>query len=192
MWFMLLGMRVLLPGLRLLFRPGFLRWPYLGLWPGFWLWPLLRSRPYLRSRSFLRRWMRLLYRPLWLRSRPYLRGWTFHGSGMRLLYRPLWLWRWPYLRRWALLRSGPYLLNRPLLGRRCSHLLSRRWLRYRPFLHRPIDRGPGALHYWDRNRLTAFHGKRLGDYDRLRLATVYSNELGSVCTRLHPVLLLNG
>jgi hypothetical protein len=34
--------------------------------------------------------------------------------------------------------------------------------------------------------------KRLSGYDRLRLAAVYGNELGAVCTGLNPVLLLNG
>jgi hypothetical protein len=36
------------------------------------------------------------------------------------------------------------------------------------------------------------HWKRFGSYDRLRLASVYSNELGAVCAGLNPVLLLNG
>ena len=144
----------------------------------------------------------MLYRPLWLRGWPYLRRWAFNGSGMWLLYRPfwllyrpLWLRGWPYLRRWAFNGSGMWLLHRPLWLRGRSHLLRRRWLLYRPFLLSPLDGGLGLLallHRWRRSRLTPFYGKRLGDHDRLRLAAVYSNELGAVCTRRNPVLLLNG
>jgi len=88
-----------------------------------------------------------------------------------------------------------WLLYRPLWLRGWAHLLRRRWLLYRPFLLSSLDGGPGLLallHQWRRNRLTPFHGKRLGDYNGLRLAAVYCNELGAVCTRRNPVLLLNG
>jgi hypothetical protein len=46
------------------------------------------------------------------------------------------------------------------------------------------------LHH--RGRLTPFHGKRPGLYDRLRLTAVYGNELGAVGARGNPLLLLNG
>jgi hypothetical protein len=48
------------------------------------------------------------------------------------------------------------------------------------------------LHHRDWSGLTPLHGKRLCHYDRLRLAAVYGNELGAVCTGGYPVLLLNG
>jgi hypothetical protein len=64
-------------------------------------------------------------------------------------------------------------------------------LRNRPLCLSPIDRGPRSLH-WDWNRLTPFHGKRPGLYDRLWPAAVYGNELGAVVARGNPLLLLNG
>jgi len=118
---------------------------------------------------------------------------------------PLWLWSRvhllgrAYLRRRAFLLSCPYRLNRPLLGfRSCRRCLlnrpCRRCLRDRPFRLNRLVGGPGLwplLHYWGRNRLTPFHGKRPGDYDRLRLAAVYGNKLGAVRARCNPLLPLN-
>ena len=95
--------------------------------------------------------------------------------------------RGTYLRCRTLLLRCPYRRNWPLLGCRSY----RRCLLYWPFCLSPIDRGPGSLH-WDRHRLTPFHGKRPGLYDRLRLAAVYCNELGAVGARGNPLLLLNG
>jgi hypothetical protein len=48
------------------------------------------------------------------------------------------------------------------------------------------------LHHCGRSRLTPFHGKRPGGYDRLRLAAVYGNKLGAIRTRCNPLLPLNG
>ena len=107
-------------------------------------------------------------------------------------YGPLRLRGGTNLRGWTFLRGWPYRLNRMLLGRR-PHLRSRGCLRRRPFLLSALDGGLLALlHHWGRSRLTAFHCKRLGDNDRLRLAAVYRNELGAVGTRRDLVLLLNG
>jgi hypothetical protein len=156
-----LGMRVLFPWLRFLFRPRFLLWPYLRLRPDFGLWPLLRSRPYLRSWALLR-------------------GWTL-------------LRRWPHLWSGAFLWSLPYLLHRPLLGR-WPHLLGGCCLLHRPFFLSALGGGSRLLTrlHWDQSGLMMLYGKRLRDDDRLRLAAVYGRELGAVCTRLNPVLLLNG
>jgi hypothetical protein len=68
-------------------------------------------------------------------------------------------------------------------------------LRYRPFRLNRLIGGPGLqarLHDWDRDRLTPFHGKRPGDYDRLRLAAVNGSKLGAVRAGSNSVLLLNG
>jgi len=123
----------------------------------------------------------------WFRSWPYLRLWTCLRRGtLRLGGRT-------YLRSWAFLWGWSWWLNRPLLGRR-SHLLS--WLGSldRPFRLNGLVGRPGLwalLHHGSRDRLTPFHSKRLGNYNRLRLAAVYGNELGAVCTCCKLVLLLN-
>lgn len=122
----------------------------------------------------------MLHWSLWLRSWVHLRGRT-------------------YLRSWTFLRSRPYRLNWPLLGfRSCRRCLLNRscrpCLRDRPFLHGPLDGGLrllALLHHRRRNRLAPFHGKRLGGYDRLRLAAVYGNKLGAVRARYNPLLPLN-
>jgi hypothetical protein len=68
------------------------------------------------------------------------------------------------------------------------------WCRllHRPFFLSPLDGGLLARLHRDQSRLMMLHGKRLRSNDRLRLAAVYGRELGAVCTRLNPVLLLNG
>jgi hypothetical protein len=109
-----------------------------------------------------------------LRRWPYLRSWTFLGS-------------------WAFLWSLSYGLYWPLLG--CwPHLLGRCCLLHRAFFLSPLDGGSGLLARLHRSEsgLVMLYRKRLRSHDRLRLATVYGNELGAVCTGLNPVLLLDG
>jgi hypothetical protein len=127
----------------------------------------------------------LLHWSLWLRSRVHLRGWVCLRHGTLLLGGRM------HLRSWTFLRSRPYRLNWPLLGFRSC----RRCLRDRPFRLNRLVGGPGQwplLHHWGRSRLTPFHGKRPGGYDRLRLAAVYGNKLGAIRARCNPLLLLNG
>jgi hypothetical protein len=46
--------------------------------------------------------------------------------------------------------------------------------------------------HWEQGGLMMLRRKGLRSYDRLRPAAVYGDELGTVCTGLNPVLLLNG
>jgi hypothetical protein len=129
--------------------------------------PLLRDRMCrLRDGPLLRDRMHLRDRPFLLgRGRPLLRLRVHLRDGCRALLRGR-----PLLRDWSLRRHRALTYSR-LIGR------------------------PGflaLLHGGDNDRLAPLHLKRLGDYNRLRLAAIYRDKLSAVRAGGLAVLLLHG